>query len=104
MRSVEPLSGSVVSNFPAQFGRRVGHGRYEQALHGIAHSGEPALNGEMGWNAAAPQVVIFRIPLPPSAERQSQEPERIDDIRFAAVVLADKDRQFAVKVHRDVGA
>ena len=58
----------------------------------------------MGWRAAAPQIVVLGITLAASVQRQSQKPQSIDDIGFAAIVLANEHGQLAVKPHRDVDA
>ena len=53
-----------------------------------------------GRRAAAPQIVVLGVTFAAPVQRQGQKPQRVDDIGFAAIVLANEHGQFAVKLHR----
>ena len=75
----------------------VGCCRDQSSLLSGGEFGEVRLKLEPGRPALESHVGRLAVNLPPPAQRSGQQPNRIDRVALASVVLADKDRQVALQ-------
>src|SRR5437016_1104561 len=92
LRSGPTLAGRVEAHAVDDPSRLDVESRHLQASLVLAGAGKLGANVDLGGAAAVSQICVLEVARPPTAGLPRQEPESIDQVALARVVLADEER------------